>query len=69
MEDVGESTEQSRKKTSGGVFMTLLKKHPSMTQEIKKRLQKSEKDRVRAKRFTLSLMSGLEIGEKQEEPA
>ena len=33
-----EPAQTSRKKTSGGVFMTLVKRHPAMTQDIKRKL-------------------------------
>ena len=58
--------ETARKKTSGGVFMTLVKIHPAMTVEIKRKLQKCERDRARAKRFTVSLLQDLAIETKED---
>ena len=46
--------------------MTLVKKHPVMTVEIKRKLQKCERDRARAMRFTVSLFQDLAIETKED---
>ena len=61
-----EQMSEQKKKTSGGVFMTLIKRHPSMTPQIKKLLTKAYKDRVRNKKFTCSLLNELTIEETKD---
>ncbi|TNV85902.1 hypothetical protein FGO68_gene8638 [Halteria grandinella] len=50
-----------KKKSAGGVFLTLLKKNPGVTKDMMKKLLKAEKDRARDKRRTLSMLDGLDI--------
>lgn len=53
--------EDKRKKSAGGVFLTLLKKHPQISAEQRKKVFRVENERKRQNRFTAALMTGLSI--------
>ena len=52
---------EKRKKTAGGVFLALIKKDPRITKEMLRKILKAENERRRQRKFTASLIMGLDI--------
>ncbi len=63
----GLKTKDNLSRTAGGVFLTLLKKHASVTKEMHKKLKHDEKRRSKDKKFTVALVNGLELGEASDQ--
>ena len=53
-------------KTAGGVFLTLLRKHPAFSKDTKKRIARLEKQRQREKRWNNSLLTSLNLDKNVE---
>ena len=55
-------------KTAGGVFLTLLKKHPSITNQVKKKVLKVESERAKERRKTGRLLGAIQLGRDKSTP-
>ena len=52
---------EKKVKTAGGVFLTLMKKHPKFTKDMKKRVFRAEKERRKENKKTTRLVGAISL--------
>ena len=63
-----QTSDDKRKKTAGGVFLTLLKKDSRFTPEMRKKVFKVEKERRKQSRQATSRITELTLSTEQDGP-